>query len=281
MGELDGRVAIVTGASRGIGKMTAETFARQGANLAICARTAGPLEEAAEDLRQRFGVTVVAAPADILEDDSVRDFVAKTRSDLGRIDLLVNNAGESTQRNVDGVAWPVNTVDSVGQQLPRGRFEEIADTEYFTAFNQKILGMVRFVRASLPHLREADGGSIVNVSSIKGIQPTPRVTLSGVAWAAALNLTKSLSFELAGDNIRVNAISVGGIMTPQMEAGRQKWAPEKSLDEFLAPRVANIAMKRLGTVEEVAELIYFLSSPKASYITGQCVAVDGGGVRRI
>ena len=281
MGELSGRVAIVSGASRGIGRAVAEAFAREGAALAICARSADPLNEAADDIRSRFGTDVFAATADILDDARVRQFVADASENLGRIDFLVNNAGESSQQAVDGITWPVNSVDSPGQPLPAGRFENISDAEYTAAFNQKILGMVRFIRATLPHLRKSGGGSIVNVTSIKGIQPTPRVTLAGIAWAGALNLTKSLSYELAEDNIRVNAISVGGIMTPQMEAGRKKWAPEKSLEEFLAPRVANIGMKRLGNTQEVADLIYFLASARSSYITGQCVAIDGGGLRRI
>jgi 3-oxoacyl-[acyl-carrier protein] reductase len=96
-----------------------------------------------------------------------------------------------------------------------------------------------------------------------------------------MNLSKGLSLELASDNIRVNVVSVGGIMTGQMEAGRQKWAPEKSLAAFLSPRVANIPLQRLGTVEEVAQAIYFLASPLSSYVTGQCLAVDGGGLRSI
>ena len=145
----------------------------------------------------------------------------------------------------------------------------------------KVLGMIRVTRAALPLLRAAGGGSIVNVTSIKGRQPPPRVVTSGVAWAAAMNLSKGLSLELAADNIRVNVVSVGGIMTDQMEAGRRKWAPEKSLEAFLAPRVANIPLQRLGSVEEVAQTIYFLGSPLSGYVTGQCIAVDGGGLRSI
>jgi NAD(P)-dependent dehydrogenase (short-subunit alcohol dehydrogenase family) len=130
-------------------------------------------------------------------------------------------------------------------------------------------------------MRREGGGSIVNVTSIKGKQPPPRVVTSGVAWAAAMNLSKGLSLELASAGIRVNVVSVGGIMTEQMEAGRKKWAPEKSLEAFLAPRVANIPLGRLGTMEEVAHAIFYLATPFSSYITGQCLAVDGGGLRSI
>jgi len=219
--------------------------------------------------------------ADILDNTSVQRFVRAAGETFDRIDVLVNNAGESSQRAVDGVNWPVNAVDAPGQKLPAGRFESITDEEWREALEQKVLGMVRVTRAALPWLRNSEGASIVNITSIKGRQPPPRVVTSGVAWAAAMNFSKGLSLELAADNIRVNVVSVGGILTGQMEAGRRKWAPEKSLEEFLAPRVANIPLQRLGTIEEVAQAILFLASPASSYITGQCLSVDGGGVRMI
>jgi NAD(P)-dependent dehydrogenase (short-subunit alcohol dehydrogenase family) len=281
MGLLQGKVAVVTGGSRGIGRLTADLLAREGAALAICARSEKPLKDAAEALNTVHGVDVFARSADILDTASVNSFIGEVGKKFGRIDILVNNAGESSQRDVDGVRWPVNAVDAVMQPLPKGRFESITDDEWRGAMEQKLLGMVRVTRAALPHLRKAGGGSIVNVTSIKGKQPPPRVVISGVAWAAAMNLSKGLSLELAGDGIRVNVVAVGGILTEQMEAGRQKWAPEKSLEAFLAPRVANIPLQRLGTVEEVARTIFFLSTPQSGYITGQCLAVDGGGLRMI
>lgn len=281
MGTLTGKVAVITGGSRGIGRCTAEIFAREGALLALCGRTEKTLKAAAAELTAAHGVKVVWQCADILDTASVESFIARVGTELGRIDILVNNAGESSQREVNGLSWPVNAVDAVGQPLPKGRFENISDDEWRGALEQKVLGMVRVTRAALPLLRRAGSGSIVNVTSIKGRQPPPRVVTSGVAWAAAMNLSKGLSLELAADNIRVNVVSVGGIMTEQMEAGRQKWAPEKTLEAFLAPRVANIPLQRLGTVEEVAQTIYFLASPLSSYVTGQFMAVDGGGLRAI
>jgi NAD(P)-dependent dehydrogenase (short-subunit alcohol dehydrogenase family) len=232
-------------------------------------------------LRDTCGVPVLAQTADILDTASVEAFVSAAVARYGRIDALVNNAGESSQRDVDGVRWPVNAVDAVSQPLPAGRFESIEDAEWRAALEQKLLGMVRVVRAALPALRKAGGGSIVNITSIKGRQPPPRVVTSGVAWAAAMNLSKALSLELAEDAIRVNVVSVGGILTAQMEAGRARWAPDKTLEAFLAPRTANVPLKRLGTIDEVAQAIFFLASPLSSYITGQCLAVDGGGLRSI
>lgn len=281
MGILEGRTVVITGGSRGIGRAAAELFAREGAALALCARNDQTLQQAATELSAAHGAQVFACRADILDVQSVQEFIDKVGARFGRIDVLVNNAGESSQREVDGLRWPVNAVDAVGQALPPGRFEAITDGEWRNALEQKLLGMIRVTRCALPHLRRAGGGSIVNVTSIKGRQPPPRVVTSGVAWAAAMNLSKGLSLELAGECIRVNVVSVGGILTEQMEAGRAKWAPDKTLDAFLAPRVANIPLHRLGTVEEVAQAILFLGSPLSSYITGQCLSVDGGGLRSI
>jgi NAD(P)-dependent dehydrogenase (short-subunit alcohol dehydrogenase family) len=278
---LDGKVAVITGGSRGIGRATAELCAEAGARIAICGRNRGSLDKAADALASKYATQVLAESADILDTAAVERFIAKVNDRFGRIDVLVNNAGESSQREVNGLNWPVNAVDAVAQPLPPGRFESISDDEWRAALEQKVLGMIRVTRAALPLLRKAGGGSIVNVTSIKGKQPPPRVVTSGVAWAAAMNLSKELSLELAGDAIRVNVVSVGGIMTEQMEAGRQKWAPQKTLEEFLAPRVANIPLKRLGTQGEVAQAIFFLATPFSSYITGQCLAIDGGGLRMI
>jgi len=281
MGMLDGKIALITGGSRGIGRVTAELFAREGASLALCGRSQATLDAARHEIEQRHDARVFVHTADILDNTSVQRFVRAAGETFDRIDVLVNNAGESSQRAVDGVNWPVNAVDAPGQKLPAGRFESITDEEWREALEQKVLGMVRVTRAALPWLRNSEGASIVNITSIKGRQPPPRVVTSGVAWAAAMNFSKGLSLELAADNIRVNVVSVGGILTGQMEAGRRKWAPEKSLEEFLAPRVANIPLQRLGTIEEVAQAILFLASPASSYITGQCLSVDGGGVRMI
>jgi NAD(P)-dependent dehydrogenase (short-subunit alcohol dehydrogenase family) len=275
------KVVVITGGSRGIGLAAARLFAARGASLALCARGDAALQDAARMLRDTCGVPVLAHTADILDTASVEAFVSAAMARYGRIDALVNNAGESSQRDVDGVRWPVNAVDAVSQPLPAGRFESIGDDEWRAALEQKLLGMVRVVRAALPALRQAGGGSIVNITSIKGRQPPPRVVTSGVAWAAAMNLSKALSLELAGDAIRVNVVSVGGILTAQMEAGRARWAPDKTLEAFLAPRAANVPLKRLGTIDEVAQAIFFLASPLSSYITGQCLAVDGGGLRSI
>ena len=281
MSELAGLVAVVTGGSRGFGRATAERFLRAGASVAICSRTPEALRKADEELSVVSDKPVFAMAADILDIDSIRTFAEAVNDRFGAVDILVNNAGESSQRALDGVTWPVNSVDSPGQDLPEGRFERMSDQEYREAFEQKCLGMIRVTRAFLPALRRSANASIINITSIKGTQPPPRVVTSGIAWAAAINFSKGLSFELAPNKIRVNVVSVGGILTPQMEAGRQRWAPEKSLDEFLAKRVANVPLKRLGTSDEVADAIFYFARPASAYVTGQMLAVDGGGLRLI
>lgn len=279
MEELAGLVAVVTGGSRGFGRAATERFLRAGASVAICSRTPESLRKAEEEISSGCGKPVFAMTADILNSDSVEAFAAAVNDRFGGVDILVNNAGESSQRALDGVTWPVNSVDSPGQDLPEGRFERMGDHEFREAFEQKCLGMIRVTRSFLPALRRSKNASIINITSIKGTQPPPRVVTSGIAWAAAMNFSKGLSFELAPNKIRVNVVSVGGILTPQMEAGRQRWAPEKSLDEFLAKRVANVPLKRLGTSEEVADAIFYFARPGSAYVTGQMLAVDGGGLR--
>ena len=279
MRNLSGRVAIITGGTRGIGRATAELFAREGADLALCARTPEALEQAAGELIRAHGVKVFTRTASILDRAGMEQFVNAAGEALGRLDILVNNAGASEQRAVGGSRQQVYAVDPVSGPLPPGRFEEMADDEFVNAFNQKVLALIHTMRAVLPWMRKAGGGAIVNVVSMKGKQPPPRVVSSGIAAAAAMNLSKSLSLELAHENIRVNVVALESILTSQTEKSRERWAPDKTMEEFLAPRNANIPMHRLGTPEEVAHAIYCLTAPLGAYITGQVLSVDGGGLR--
>lgn len=279
MGKLDGKVALITGGTRGIGRATAELFAAEGGNLALCARSAEALDQTARELAGRYGVRVYAKPADILSRAAIEQFVNEAGSEFGRIDALVNNAGGSEQRAAAGSRQQVYAVDPVSGPLPPGRFDSMGDEEFINAFKQKVLALIYAMRAVLPWMRKAGGGAIVNVVSMKGKQPPPRVVSSSIAAAAAMNLSKSLSLELAAENIRVNVVALESIVTSQTEKSRQRWAPDHSMEEFLAPRNANIPMHRLGTPEEVAHAIFCLCAPRGAYITGQILAVDGGGLR--
>jgi 3-oxoacyl-[acyl-carrier protein] reductase len=279
MGKLGGRVAVITGATRGIGRATAELFAEEGCDLALCARSDDALSATARELTERHRVKVFTRAADILSRDAMERFIQDAGEALGRIDSLVNNAGASEQRVAAGSRQQVYAVDPISAALPAGRFEAMADEEFTNAFNQKVLALTYTMRAVLPWLRKAGGGSIVNVVSMKGKQPPPRVVSSSIAAAAAMNLSKSLSLELAAENIRVNVVALESILTSQTEKSRQRWAPEKSMEAFLAPRNANIPLHRIGLPEEVAHAIYCLCAPRGAYITGQILSVDGGGLR--
>ena len=279
LGKLAEKVAIITGGTRGIGRATAELFAAEGAKLALCARDQQALDHTCAELSNRYGVDAFGRVTDILDRVQVEQFIKEVGERFDRLDILVNNAGGSEQRAASGSQQQVYAVDPVNGPLPPGRFETIGDEEFLNAFSQKVLALVYAMRASLPWMRKVGGGSIVNVVSMKGKQPPPRVVTSGVAAAAAMNLCKALSLELAGENIRVNVIALESILTSQTEKGRQRWAPDKTIDEFLAPRNANIPMHRLGTPEEVAHAIFCFAAPLGAYITGQVLCVDGGGLR--
>lgn len=279
MGKMNGMVALITGGTRGIGRATAEMFASEGATIAICSRSQDALDQTAQEIAGRYGVKVIAKAADILDRASVEALIAQVGNATGRIDVLVNNAGGSEQRAASGSRKQVYAVDAISGDLPPGRFEEMSDEEFVNAFNQKVLALIYAMRAVLPWMRKVGGGAIVNVVSMKGKQPPPRVVSSSVAAAAAMNLSKGLSLELADQNIRVNVVALESIITSQTEKSRARWAPDKTMAEFLAPRHANIPMHRLGTSDEVAHAIYCLCAPLGAYITGQVLCVDGGGLR--
>jgi 3-oxoacyl-[acyl-carrier protein] reductase len=280
MGTLDGQVAIITGGTRGIGRATAEMFAAHGANLALCSRSQEALDETAKQIRDRHGVKVLGRAADILDAAAMMDFVRQVADRYGRVDILVNNAGGSEQRQAAGSRQQVYAVDPIdGRTLPPGRYEEMGDEEFLNAFRQKVLALGFTMKAVLPWMKKQKGGAIINVVSMKGKQPPPRVVSSSVAAAAAMNLSKALSLEVAEHNIRVNVVALESIVTSQTEKSRLRWAADKTMEEFLAPRNANIPMHRLGTADEVAHAIYCLAAPLGAYITGQVLCVDGGGLR--
>jgi len=280
LGALTGHVAIITGGTRGIGRATAELFAAEGAALALCARDQSALDETTRELTRAHRVQAVGIAADILDASALSALVQQVGERFGRIDILVNNAGGSEQRQASGSRQQVYAVDPLGgASLPSGRFEEMSDQEFLNAFHQKVLALVWTMRAVLPWMRKHRNGSIINVVSMKGKQPPPRVVSSSVAAAAAMNLSKALSFEVAEDGIRVNVVALESILTSQTEKSRARWAPDKSMEEFLAPRNVHIPMHRLGKPEEVAHAILCLASPLGAYITGQVLCVDGGGLR--
>ena len=282
MAELDGKIAVVTGGSRGMGRATAEMFAAEGATVVICARTKTDVDQAVDEISNRYGTEAVGLVTDVLDSESVDTAMAAIGDRFDAIHMLINNAGQSSQRAAKGVTAQVQVSHAPDDtELPSGRFESMTDDEFRNAFEQKVLGMVRVSRSALPLLRKADDAAIVNVVSTKGLQAPVRVVTSGVAWAAALNFSKCLSYELADDGIRVNVLGVDRALTSQTEKSRARWAPEMTMAEFEAWRCTGVPFKRMGTAEEMAEAIYFLATPRSAYITGQCLAIDGGAIRSL
>lgn len=282
MGELDGKIVALTGGSKGIGRATVELFAKEGATIAMCARTQAVLDKAADELREKYGAQVLPISTDIMDRKSVDDFTNRVGETFGRIDMLVNNAGESEQHKSDKVVRPVLSEDPVGADyLPPSRFADMDEAEFQLAFDRKFFGMLRVTQSALPWIRKSEAGSIVNITSTKGIQPGPRIATSAIAWAACMNWTQGLSLELGPENIRINIVSVGGIVTPNLMSAYERWGEGMTEEEYFRPRTQNVPLQRLGTADEVAQAIYFLASPRGAYVTGQCIATDGGGVRVI
>ncbi len=246
---LTGKVAIVTGASEGLGRATAERFAREGVRVAICARRKDVLERAAEEIRRATGGEVLAQAADVTRPDDVEAFVTATVARFGGVDILVNNAGTSA-------AGPFETVDERTWQ---------ADIEL------KLLAVIRFCRLVIPLMKQRGGGRIVNVTTVGGKAPAARSLPTSVTRAAGINLTKSLANEYAADKILVNTVCLGLVKSAQI-ARRAKGDLETHYRE-LARRVP---IGRVAEASEFADLVAFLVSERAGYITGASINFDGG-----
>ncbi len=250
--DLDGKVAIVGGASQGIGYGIARALAREGAAVAITARREADLQAAAERLRTETDANVLPIQADCRRPDDCARVAEIARREFGGIDILVNNDGAP----------------------PLGPVLSFDDTAWAKAIEQNLMYVVRMAREAVPSMKERGGGSILNITAISAIQPIPGFALSVATWSGVIGYAKTLSLEVAPFGINVNTICPGYIDTTRLQ--KVFAAGSEGADVVRARLTDEIPMKRIGTVDDIASLAALLVSPKGRYITGTAIQVDGG-----
>jgi NAD(P)-dependent dehydrogenase (short-subunit alcohol dehydrogenase family) len=257
---LRGKVALVTGASRGIGKAIAQTLINEGCRVAICARDGEKLRAAVNALSHGDNVTsgdcMIGVPADVTDNTAVEKFVATAHEKFGRIDILVNNAGTHLRGTVD-----TTSLEILERQL-----------------RDKVFGFFSMIKAVLPIMRAQKDGRIVNVIGQAARHPHPDRFPSGVTNAACMALTKSVADAVAHDNIRVNAVCPQYIESELLASLIDKEMRERKVDRVTAAGGFSRAnpLGRTGTPEEVADLVTFLVSDSANFVAGSAVSIDGG-----
>lgn len=252
-----GKTALVTAASRGIGYACAETLAREGANIVLCARGETALRQAAERIRRETGVQVVAEPADVASAQDVERLAAAALTAFGGVDILI----------------------AIGGSPPRGPFSDIDEAKLQQGFAMTVLSIFWLIRAVSPSMRTKKWGRIVTVQSRSVREPIPALTVSNATRPGAAGLIKQLSQEFARDGVLLNTILPGRIMTERFYQGADHAVGGGQ--NYLESQAAELPIGRLGSAQEVADAAVFLASERASYINGVTLAVDGGLIRSI
>jgi NAD(P)-dependent dehydrogenase (short-subunit alcohol dehydrogenase family) len=254
--QLKGKTALVTGGSEGIGKAIAMTLAKEGVNVAICARRMEPLEKTAEEIRNATGVTVVAITADLTKDADAKNFVETAAKKLGSVDLMINNAGSA----------------------PGGVIETLTEADWEQALQLKFMGYVRCLRYALPIMVKQGGGRVVNLIGNDGVKPSYWEIAPGAANAAGQNMTLSLAGQYGRHNISFCAVNPGPVRTERWAGLVNAMSRDMKISyeeaDKLAP--ASIPLGRIAEVEEVANLVVMLASPLVQMANGTMIEIDGG-----
>jgi len=248
---LKGKVAIVTGGTEGIGRASAFEFAREGAKVAICSRRAELVAQTVDEIK-RAGGDAFGMAADMSKTADIERFIDAVARHYGGIDILVNNAGTSA----------------------RGAFLDVTDDTWHADIELKLFGAIRCTRLAVPYMRKRGGGRVINITISSAKQPGAGSMPTSISRAAGLALTKALSKEFAADNILVNTVCIGKIKSGQHERRFKKLGI--TADEYYGKEGKAIPLGRVGEAEEAANVIVFLSSAAASYVTGTSVHLDGG-----
>jgi 7-alpha-hydroxysteroid dehydrogenase len=246
---IDGRVAVVTGAGRGIGAAIAAAYAEAGADVVLTARTESALEEVAERVRTH-GRRAVVAPGDVNDFEFLGALVERTIGELGRVDLVVNNAGGSLSQP---------TLDTEPRRLE-------------ASFHFNVSAPLELVRLAVPHMLARDGGAVVNIGSVAGTNANRGSLTHSVTKAALAQMTRVMASDLA-PRVRVNAVLPGAIETESL----RWWLDEKAPDAR-ETMITNTPMRRNGTPDDIAAAVLYLSSPAAAWVTGKLIEVDGGAL---
>ena len=257
---LSGKVAVVAASSKGLGRAVAMTLAREGALVTVNGRNADALAATAASIRTDTGGDVLEIVSDVRNPDDIHRLIDETVARRGGLDLLICNAGGP----------------------PSGTFASFPeDKPWLDAVELNLMSTLRLSRAALPHLEARGGGSITNIVSTAVKQPIPHLILSNTARTAVIGLAKSMATEFAARNIRINNVCPGPTMTDRVTSVASKRAEEsgRTMEDVLEEDAQAIPMGRLGEPQEFANVVVFLASPAASYVTGVTIQVDGGSVR--
>lgn len=253
---MDGKVAAIAGGSRGIGRFIASALGREGCRVALFARDGDDVERAAAELRAE-DVDARGWSVDIVDPGSGEEMVSRAKEAFGRLDVYIGNAGGNRRKP----------------------FIETTEQDWTDILDLNLRGHLRAARAAIPAMRELGGGSILFVSSVFGREAGgPGLSLYNTTKSALISAAKIMSLELAGEGIRVNTVAPGSIRFPGGSWDRRAIAEPEKMADFVRD---NIPIGRFGTAEEVADVVAFLASPRASLITGACVSVDGGQSRSL